>query len=95
MKTTAVFLLTCFLVVESESKAQSKFHSYHWHKYMDSVWNSVPLRECVPPALQRRLHEKDCDPNGWKYDLWEWMRMAPPRYYKSPIHGSNGGWALA
>lgn len=54
----------------------------------------------IPTQLIEITHERDSDPNGWKWDDWEWMQMkrgilTVPAYYNDPIHGSNNGidWA--
>lgn len=50
------------------------------------------------------VYDKDCDPNGWRFNIDEWLQMcsqgittaplAVPRYYRNPINGSNGGYEI-
>lgn len=51
--------------------------------------------ELTYPMLRKMREARDAFPDGWKYDSWEWLNMQPPRYYKDPIHGSNGGYEYA
>lgn len=47
----------------------------------------------IPPFQIKMVHEKDCDPNGWRWGIQEWERMdIVPKYDTDSIHGSNHGY---
>lgn len=50
----------------------------------------------IPDNLINAVHRKDCSDDGWKFDLWEWLKLErgfilKPSHYIDPIHGDNGG----
>lgn len=50
----------------------------------------------IEEHLRKAVHQRDLDPNGWRYNLREWMMMVTqPQYKRDKVHGSNGGWGLA
>ena len=63
--------------------------------------NKIPYRfyyedgTQIAPQYIEIIHQKDCCPDGWRYDNQEWRKMNTfperPAHYKDPEHGSNGG----
>ncbi len=49
----------------------------------------------LPPQAIEVIHQKDCCPYGWKFNIYEWWDIktfpTPPEYDRDPVHGSNGG----
>lgn len=75
----------------------------------DTVTVKPPVRTLdhqgrqISPEWVPLFYEKDCDQNGWRFEIDEWLplrvrmstaRPMVPRLYKDPDHGSNGGYEI-
>ncbi len=69
--------------------------------YYDSVPEDVNIEQMkmADPYGYDAYQKKRQNPNGWRYNLEEYMKLMvfpeAPEYFLDPIHGSNDGYSLA
>lgn len=96
MKITMIIVLG-FLFI---STAIAQDSAGYWKNTKD-----VPKRlyyddgSLMTPQDIELVHDKDCCPDGWKFNCGEWESIyffpIEPAYYDDPENGSNNGYSFA
>lgn len=69
-----------------DARIDKMVNEHYWQKWEQDA-----------SPMDRKLERLwDSDPNGWRFDEDEWRelyfgRSVAPKYYRHPVHGSNGG----